>query len=295
MSRLFSFGCSFTNYIWPTWADIAGRQFDHYENWGRMGGGNTFIFCSLLEAINRKNIGPDDTVAVMWTSISREDRWIGPDGWLTLGSIYNQTEYDQKFVKRFADPTGYLIRDLAMISGAQLALKALGCKYHFFSIVPFEYHDDSDDTNDCFFKIDQEVLDLYQSTLNQIKPSVFETVFHGDWYSRPGQVVLPDLERRYKNCAGPDWPLWPDFLINRTKHCDPIIQKEIQRQFKFERELIRTDSHPTPKEHLEYLQKQWPQLVISDSTEKWTNEVNELVMLNQSLTPLWLAKSVKRF
>jgi hypothetical protein len=37
------------------------------------------------------------------------------------------------------------------------------------------------------------------------------------------------------------------------------------------------------------------QLEIRDSTAKWTNEVNDLVMLNQSLNPLWLTKSVKRF
>lgn len=41
MTRLFTFGCSFTKFFWPTWADILGQEFDYYENWGR-----------LLEAIN---------------------------------------------------------------------------------------------------------------------------------------------------------------------------------------------------------------------------------------------------
>ena len=37
MTRLFTFGCSFTQYWWPTWADILGYQHDFYENWGRCG------------------------------------------------------------------------------------------------------------------------------------------------------------------------------------------------------------------------------------------------------------------
>ena len=37
MSRLFTFGCSFTNYAWPTWADFLGLEFEHFENWGVSG------------------------------------------------------------------------------------------------------------------------------------------------------------------------------------------------------------------------------------------------------------------
>ena len=44
--RAFVFGCSFTQYYWPTWADILGREFNKFENWGQCGGGNQFIFNS---------------------------------------------------------------------------------------------------------------------------------------------------------------------------------------------------------------------------------------------------------
>ena len=55
MSRLFTFGCSFTSYHWPTWADILGREYDYFENWGRSGGSNQFIFNSLIEAKRLNN------------------------------------------------------------------------------------------------------------------------------------------------------------------------------------------------------------------------------------------------
>ncbi len=39
--RLITFGCSFTDYSWPTWADIIARDLDcEYENWAIGGGGN---------------------------------------------------------------------------------------------------------------------------------------------------------------------------------------------------------------------------------------------------------------
>jgi hypothetical protein len=69
----FAFGCSFTNYSWPTWADMIGKEFESYENWGKSGGGNQFIFNSLMECVVKNKISKDDTVIIMWTNISRED------------------------------------------------------------------------------------------------------------------------------------------------------------------------------------------------------------------------------
>ena len=43
MSRLFTFGCSFTNYRWSSWADCLAPEFDYFENWGQAGGGNHYI------------------------------------------------------------------------------------------------------------------------------------------------------------------------------------------------------------------------------------------------------------
>ena len=50
--RLFTFGCSFTQYNWPTWADILGRSL-HQEGWefhniGRAGTGNMQIMKTIL-------------------------------------------------------------------------------------------------------------------------------------------------------------------------------------------------------------------------------------------------------
>ena len=111
-SRLFTFGCSFTRYCWPTWAEIMALDFHQCQNWGHVGGGNHFIFYSLIEAIAREKIQTSDTVAIMWTSVGREDRWL--DGrWFLQGSIYN-SDYPKNYKDEFTDPTGFLITSVTL-------------------------------------------------------------------------------------------------------------------------------------------------------------------------------------
>ena len=45
--RLFTFGCSLTRYHYPTWANIGGKNFTEFQNWGAPGGGNNFILNSV--------------------------------------------------------------------------------------------------------------------------------------------------------------------------------------------------------------------------------------------------------
>ena len=98
MSRLFTFGCSFTKYTWPMWSDILGLEFDHFENWGVSGGGNVCIANRVLECHIKNNITPEDTVVVQWSTHLRNDFHTfkyppyGHDkeaGWKTKGSIFN--------------------------------------------------------------------------------------------------------------------------------------------------------------------------------------------------------------
>lgn len=182
-NRLFTFGCSFTEYCWPTWANILGQEFNRFENWGRPGGGNTFIFNSLMECISRRSITVDDTVIIMWSTIGREDRWVKNRGWVTLGSIYNQTEYDKNFVTKWADPMGYLIRDMAIISATKLVLERLGCTWHFLSLGPLEYYDDSKNFKHDF-SIHEDIKELYKDVLETIKPNMYEILFNSNWGSR---------------------------------------------------------------------------------------------------------------
>ena len=205
-NRLFTFGCSFTEYRWPTWANILGQNFDQFENWGQPGGGNTFILNSLMECINRNIIQANDTVIIMWTSIGREDRWVKGRGWVTVGSIYNQIEYDKNFVSKWADPLGYLIRDMASISATKQVLERLGCSWHFLSLGPLEYYDDSKNFKHDF-SIIEDIKELYKDELAAIKPSVYDVVFDGNWGSR----------NSYKPLVNDDHPTTKEHLMYLNK------------------------------------------------------------------------------
>lgn len=179
MNRFFAFGCSFTkNDFRPTWADIIGREFDFYQNWAQRGTGNQFIFNSLIECNIRNKFTANDTVIIMWTSISREDRYI-KSAWSSDGNIYNSNLYDNAWVRKFACERGYLIRDLASISAAGDLLKAWGVNYKFLSMLPIvnpnELHESirNDDNNN-------DITSLYSDVIQEIRPSMYEVIFNSE-------------------------------------------------------------------------------------------------------------------
>ena len=201
MPRLFTFGCSFTQYWrWPTWADALGQEFEHFENWGLCGAGNSYILWSLIECNQRCRLGPGDEVWIMWTNTSREDRYV-VDRWVEGGNVYWSagSELPAEYVKKFACERGYLIRDMANIAAAKQLLDHWGCRYRFLSMVPFEHTNEHNNLgfnpNDVRGN-DADVRDLYQDVLSIIEPSVLEVVFNGDWHSRPGIKCNFDPNRR---------------------------------------------------------------------------------------------------
>lgn len=281
-NRLFTFGCSFTNFYWPTWADILGREFNFFENWGANGAGNCFQLYSLMECHKHNQITKNDTVIIMWSSIDREDRWIH-GGWHLEGGVYNnQGPYTVDYVEKFTDPTGFLIRDLAIISATKHILESIGCRYRFLAMVPLSYQDITDlNTEHTEYQFDQAVLDLYQEELSAIRPSIYEIVFDNNWYSRPGYVDLSCFNHTYANLAGNDWPSVQNFIKQNFTGITTTITQEITKRLNLDKNRIRTDTHPIPAEHLEYLEKVLPEFYISDETKQWVNEVNtEVLALN---------------
>lgn len=284
MTRLFTFGCSFTNSIRPTWADIVARQYTHYQNWGQAGAGNSFIFYSLMECHKRNKITQDDVVMIMWSSIGREDRYVN-GAWLTPGSIYNQTDYDEKFVEQHADPTGYLLRDATHLTGAKAVLDAIGCQYYFFSIVPFNMPDDN-----VFnvFSIDRKIEKLYAEEFSIVKPSVYETIFNCDWYSRSGPKELTKLKEEYQIKCGEQWPTWEQFITQDFTSVPNNVVNEINNQHNFSnRYLHRYDTHPVASEYMEYLNLVAPDIQIDNSTRDWVHTITQLMLEEKPIGAYW--------
>jgi hypothetical protein len=237
--RLFTFGCSFTQYWrWPTWADALGQQFDHYENWGLCGGGNSYILWSLIECNQRNKFNDNDQIWIMWTNTSREDRYVGHK-WIEGGNVYwtAGSQLPAEYVKNFACERGYLIRDMANIAAAKQLLDHWGCQYQFLSMVPLSETNEAAglgfNPNDARTS-DQDVKSFYSDVLGIIKPSVLQIVFDGEWWTRPGGITLNPTDK--------------------------------QRDF-----------HPTPLEHVEYIDHVVPGL-LSTQTRRWMSDWQQKVI-----------------
>ncbi len=71
--RLFVIGCSFTYWMWPTWADIIHKEHPHleYRNFGTAGCGNDYIVTMLSQLTHEYELGEQDIVMIMWSSFHR--------------------------------------------------------------------------------------------------------------------------------------------------------------------------------------------------------------------------------
>lgn len=73
--KIAAIGCSFTNYVWPTYADIL--QADRF---GLSGIGNERIFYTLCHLYKTQQIHLYDAIVIQWTSPFRFD-YLTKDGW----------------------------------------------------------------------------------------------------------------------------------------------------------------------------------------------------------------------
>jgi hypothetical protein len=202
MSRLLTFGCSFTNYRWSTWADCLAPEFDQFENWGQAGGGNHYIFNSVMEADQQQHFGTGDTVIVCWTDFNRDDRYVS-GRWHTLGNIFNCPIYEPKYLKDHYDERGYLIRDLAYIKAVKTLLENRpGLTWRFLSMVELMARPTADDN----VSLHRDAMRLYSNVLDSVLLGYDKTVFLNNW-PKPGADPHPSPTEHlaYLDTVLPGW------------------------------------------------------------------------------------------
>ena len=142
-NRLFTFGCSYTLYNWPTWADLLGLEYQIFFNWGYAGLGNRAIAERIAEAHARLEFNKSDTIIVQWTSPLRHD-WLhfgkgskDYTNWRTHGSIFskeNSEIFTYDWIEKFWDEKAYFIHTFNNIVMAQQLLESVGCKWYMTSM-----------------------------------------------------------------------------------------------------------------------------------------------------------------
>ena len=210
--RLFTFGCSFTHYRWASWANILAYELGcEFYNFGKSGAGNYFIANQVTQANNLFNFNKEDLVVVCWTNVSREDRWMTNEGWVTPGNIYSQGEYNSNFVKKYANDIHFALRDFSIIDLTTQYLQ--NTNFHFLSMCDIKTQINQwEDANPHNNKHLTQISKIYEKSLSKIAPSFYET-------------------------------LWQNNIDNKWNKDWDTIHKNF------------SDGHPTPIEHLEYLEK----------------------------------------
>jgi len=129
-----AFGCSFTRYQWPTWADLL-NQIEPCVNYGSPGTGNKAIYTRMANALFTGKITQGvDRVTIQWTGHTRYDLWLGPKQWQQLGNVWNQTgdsPVTSAFLQHLWSDQDALIQTLILVQSAALLLNYHKIAYHF--------------------------------------------------------------------------------------------------------------------------------------------------------------------
>jgi hypothetical protein len=183
IKRLFTFGCSFTGYKWATWANILAYDLDcEFYNFWISGAGNTYISNTLAQADAFFNFNENDLIIVSWTNISREDRWIENQGWLTPGNIYTQSEYSQNFVDNYANSFHFALRDFTNIHFVANLLDNKSANYKFIAMCDIvnQFDQWSDKETIDFEHPLAKVGRLYKKSLDKIGNNFYDTLWNGE-------------------------------------------------------------------------------------------------------------------
>jgi|694.fasta_scaffold110513_2 hypothetical protein len=262
MKRIFAFGCSYTCYSWPTWANFLDLEFDEVHNWGLSGIGNQAIAERISEANAKFQFTKDDIVIVQWSSHLRNDWWHQEsmpervDGWKTYGSIFNYHNvklYDKKWVNTFFYEPAYFMHTLNFISMTQGLLKSTGCQWYMTSI--------SDIRNLGSNMRDKEDYgEKTELTKNALK--------HATGYV--GWAILPDLQVYEK-------PIWEDhkdhWLMPFEEFCQTCL--ELTYEFVASDGSKFPDLHPSARQHLLWLKSELSEKI--SLSENFFNSVGLLV------------------
>jgi len=195
-----------------------------------------------MEADQRHKFTAGDTVVICWTNVMREDRYT--HNWQTHGNITTCQYYDDAYVRKYVSERGNLVRDMAFIKATQLFLQNIpDLKHEFLSMCPLVY---PDQYNPNRVSDNPDITALYESVLNNIKPSYYETVLAEDrsngWKLHNWNTGLKDPHPTpVEHLAYLDWVL-PGWVTNsdiRVKVVQETADPDIIHKFLKRPEITR--------------------------------------------------------
>ena len=165
--RLFTIGCSFTYWHWPTWNDYIGLNFDEYHSLGCGGADNRYILYKFLEADKKHKFTSDDCVMVMFTSFNRMSYVSEKDFFIhNIGDLVDHNLKVHPIGENYNFATA-VYDSCNAIQSIESILKSKNIKYELLQSMKHNfYHDD--------FEMDGEVKHNLDYCLGLFKYPVME-------------------------------------------------------------------------------------------------------------------------
>ena len=160
--RLFTFGCSFTRWKWPTWNDYIGLNFDEYYSLGCGGADNKNILYRLLQADKKYKFTSDDCVMVMFTSFNRMSYVGKNDFWIhNIGDLIDHNIKAHPIGKNYNFATAVYDSCIA-IQSIESILKSKNVKYEFLQSMKHDFYNDDFEARGEIKKSLDYCLDLFK-------------------------------------------------------------------------------------------------------------------------------------
>lgn len=251
MKRLFTFGCSYTKYIWPTWADFLSVEFDEYQNWGLPGIGCRGISERVAECHARNNFTPDDTIIIQWTTHLRHDFYHPKPttkripGWQTAGSIFSNFNwgilYDEEWTDTFFNEAAYIMHCFNHMILVQSLLKSTGAKWYMTSISDWPKLSSDLNTTESYFE-----------KITKKEESVWKLYPHFEFYKK----------------------IWDDYPDHWIDSIEIFLKDKPDTRWRFkEGSKITKDPHPDPQSYCLWLnEKVRPKLGLELTKEIITKQ-----------------------
>lgn len=191
MGRIIIFGCSYTQYGWPTWANILGYDLNkEYHNFALPGLGNVGIMHRMIEADAKLKFTDEDEIFILWSSWSREDR-VRDRNWVCAGSVFNagNPEYNNYYIKRY----WHIDNDIVKNASAIIAANKMYGKYIRWQGSAFELG-----VNEAAItRRNEQTMELFDFYSQQL-PFIPSYNFERTDYQKPYKVVQdchPDIKQ----------------------------------------------------------------------------------------------------
>ena len=197
MSRIFTFGCSFTDYSWPTWADLLLYS-NKGINYGRCGAGFEHIMNSLVQCDKDYKLREEDKVIVVYPNLLRWDMPFYPD-MLCVGNALTSPWKDH--LDELYNLEGLTYKNLNIMVMIDNFLKQKKVQYRYSSILPLFEHPEN-----YFLSI--EFGEQIKDHLEYVKRTVMHsqlTDFYTFLYGKVDQHPVWTGTKKWKNEEGKDY------------------------------------------------------------------------------------------